>query len=49
MRAFEKKELVIWDWYFTGRMEMISTKEKVKEERNGELLLNLCKQNTVGI
>ena len=28
MRAFEKiRELVIWDWYFSGRMETISTKK----------------------
>ena len=29
MRAFEKiRELVISDWYFSGRMETISEKEK---------------------
>ena len=32
MRAFEKmRELVIWDWYFSGRMETISTKKKGNE------------------
>ena len=34
MRVFEKiKELVIWDWYFSGRMETINTKEKGNEKR----------------
>ena len=34
MRAFEKmRELVIWDWYFSGRMETISTKKKGNERK----------------
>ena len=34
MCAFEKiKELVIWDWYFSGRMEAISTKKKGNERK----------------
>ena len=32
MRAFEKhKGLVIWDWYFSGRMGTISMKKKGNE------------------
>ena len=35
MRVFEKiRGLVIWDWYFSGRMEMTSTKRKVTKERD---------------
>ena len=34
MRAFEKiKELVIWDWYFSGRMETSSRKKKGNERK----------------
>ena len=34
MLAFEKcKELVNLDWYFSGRMEMTSTKKKGIKER----------------
>ena len=44
MRVFEKiRGLVIWDWYFSGRMETISTKKKGKERKqisaNNSLLL----------
>ena len=39
MRAFEKiRVLVIWDLYFSGRMEMISAKRKVTKERDVEIL-----------
>ena len=34
MHAFEKiRKLFIWDWYFSGRMETISTKEKGNERK----------------
>ena len=34
MRAFEKiRELFIWDWYFSGRMETISAKKKGIERK----------------
>ena len=34
MRAFEKiRGLVIWDWYFSGKMETISTKKKGNERK----------------
>ena len=34
MHAFEKiRELVIWGWYFSGRMETISTKKKGNERK----------------
>ena len=32
MRAFEKiRGLLIWDWYFSWRMEIISTEKKGNE------------------
>ena len=35
MRASEKKirGLVIWDWYFNGRIETMSTKKKDNERK----------------
>ena len=40
MRAFEKnRELDILDWYFSGRMEMISMKKKGNERKGVKILL----------
>ena len=33
MGAFEKRELVIWNWYFSGRMDTISMKKKGNERK----------------
>ena len=42
--TFQKiRGLVIWDWYFSGRMEIISTEEKVKERKEcRNIVQKLC-------
>ena len=44
MCAFRKNRgLVIWDWYFCGRMETISTKKKVNERKGyGNIVQKVC-------
>ena len=35
--------LVIWDWYFSGRMQVISTKKKGNERKGcRNIAQNLC-------
>ena len=45
MHAFGKiRELVILDWYFSGRMETISTKKKGNERKGCQnIVQKLCK------
>ena len=43
MHAFEKIcQLVIWDWYFSGRMEMITTKNIGNERKECWILVFVC-------
>ena len=50
MHAFEKiRELVIWDWYFSGRIETISGKEKDHERKGCQnIAQKLCVQAVNG-